>query len=97
MEYSEEFTFDAGTICNMHIGGDGWIDCRKEDDRISISGIFGLAREGDWKNKGILPEDEYLKCWYDPAKKCGHVILTYSKRSTAPEIIRRCMLVFTIC
>lgn len=69
VEYSEEFTFDAGTICNMSIDGGGWIDCRKEDDRVSISGIFALAREDDWKNKRILPDGEYLQCWYDLDKK----------------------------
>lgn len=69
VEYSEEFTFDAGTICDMPIEGGGWIDCRKEVDRISIYGIFDLAREGDWKNQRILPDGEYLQCWYDPKNK----------------------------
>lgn len=64
-EYSEEFTFDAGTLCDMHIEGGGWIDFRKDQDTISVSGVFGLAREGDWQKGRILPEGEYLQCWYD--------------------------------
>ena len=68
-EYSEEFTFDAGTLCNLPIDGGGWIDCHKRDDRISVSGIFGLARDRDWKNKSILPEGEFLQCWYDLTTK----------------------------
>lgn len=65
IEYSEEFTFTAGKVCNMHIEGGGWIDCRREDGNISITGIFGLAREGDWKDGSILPEGHYLQGWYD--------------------------------
>ena len=69
VEYSEEFTFDAGTICDMHIDGGGWIDCRREDGHTSISGLFTLVREGDWQKGRILPEGEYLQGWYDLEKK----------------------------
>lgn len=69
VEYSEEFTFHAGTICDMNIEGGGWIDCRREDGTISIIGIFGLTREGDWQNGSILPRGHYLQGWYDFEKK----------------------------
>lgn len=69
VEYSEEFTFDAGTICDMPIEGGGWINCRKKDDKIFMYGIFVLGEKGNWKNKRILPEGEYLQCWYYPETK----------------------------
>jgi hypothetical protein len=69
VEYSEEFTFHAGTICDMYIEGGGWIDCRKEYGEILITGIFGLARDGDWRNGSILPEGHTLQGWYNLEKK----------------------------
>ncbi len=69
IEYSEEFTFDAGTVCDIPIGGGGWIVCLKQDESISITGLFALARESDWQKGCILREGEYLQSWYDLEKK----------------------------
>jgi hypothetical protein len=77
-EYSEEFTFTAGTLLDEHIIAGGWVELRKDDDDITISAFFGLSRNGDWEHGRILREYEALQGWYNlETKKWTLEIGTY--------------------
>lgn len=57
MEYSEEFTFTAGELFGEKLEAGGWIDVRwYPGEDVFISGLFGVARNGDWKEGTIFPE-----------------------------------------
>lgn len=65
VEYSEEFTFSAGRLFNEELVAGGWVDLRQDDGEVYISGLFAIARDGDWKNGLILPECTGLLGEYD--------------------------------
>lgn len=70
VEYSEEFIFTAGQLFNEKLQAGGWIDIRYEPGaEMSISGLFGVARNGDWKNDSIFPECVGVQAAYDVVKK----------------------------
>jgi hypothetical protein len=70
IEYSEEWTFTAGTLLNERLVGGGWIELRKDENAdILINGFFGIARNGDWKEGSILKEYEALQGWYNPVTR----------------------------
>jgi hypothetical protein len=53
IEYSVEYTFDAGNLCNLNIVAGGWIEFRYDpnhDTEPTIYAWFGLAINGEWKN-----------------------------------------------
>lgn len=64
-EYSEEFTFTAGTLLDEQIIAGGWVELHKDDEDITISAFFGLSRNGDWQHGRILGECEVVRGWYD--------------------------------
>lgn len=77
-EYSEEFTFTAGTLLDERIIAGGWVELRKDDEDITISAFFGLSRNGDWQHGRILEEYEAVQGWYDlDTKKWTLEIGTY--------------------
>ena len=66
VEYSKEFTFSAGQLFNEQLMAGGWIDLRRDrDGEISISGLFAVARNGDWKEGSIFPECVGVQALYD--------------------------------
>jgi hypothetical protein len=65
VEYSEEFTFSAGRLFNEELVAGGWVDFRQDEGEVSISGLFAIARNGDWKDGPILPECTGLIGEYD--------------------------------
>jgi hypothetical protein len=65
VEYSEEFTFSAGRLFNEELVAGGWVDLRQDEGDVSISGLFAIARNGDWKDGLILPECTGLIGEYD--------------------------------
>ncbi len=69
IEYSEEVTFSAGSLCHLPIEGGGWIDFVQEDDTVTISALFSLARNGDWQDGRILPESQYICGSYNTERK----------------------------
>ena len=58
VEYSEEYTFTAGTLLDEPLQAGGWVELRREAGEITITALFGVARQGDWQNKDaqVLPE-----------------------------------------
>lgn len=64
-EYSEEFTFTAGTLLDEQIIAGGWVELHKDDEDITISAFFGLSRNGDWQHGRILGKCEVVRGWYD--------------------------------
>jgi hypothetical protein len=68
IDYSEEFTFTAGKLFDETLEAGGWIDVRREPDEaeVSITGLFTVARNGDWQEGVILPECVGVHAAYDP-------------------------------
>lgn len=65
VEYSAEFTFTAGQLFNEELVAGGWVDLRQDEGEVYISGLFTIARNGDWKDGRILPECTGLLGNYD--------------------------------
>ena len=65
VEYAEEFTFPVGRLFDEQLIAGGWVELRRDDDGVTITAFFGVARNGDWKNKRILPEDTAVQGHYD--------------------------------
>lgn len=66
IEYSEEFIFTVGKLFNETLQAGGWIDVRREPgEPVFISGLFGVARDDDWKDGSILPECVGVHASYD--------------------------------
>lgn len=63
--YMEEFTFSAGTLLEEALEGGGWIEMRCDDGRITLTALFTVVRQGDWKNGSIFPEGTGVQCSYD--------------------------------
>jgi hypothetical protein len=71
IEYSEEFTFEAGQLLEEPLTGGGWIELRRdrEDDEPNISAFFGAARNSDWQEGRVLPEDTAIQGAFDLEKQ----------------------------
>jgi len=67
VEYSAEFTFKVGQLLDDTLTAGGWIELRQDpdDDTPTLSAIFSIVRNFDWKNGSILKEYEGLLGWYD--------------------------------
>ena len=66
VDYSEEFIFEIGKLLNEDLIAGGWIELRRYDDgEVSISGLFAIARNGDWKDGRILQECTGVLGHYD--------------------------------
>jgi hypothetical protein len=77
VDYSEEFTFEVGKLIDQSLIAGGWIDCRRdsEQDEIWISGLFTVARDGDWDKGKIFPESTGINAFYDSEKKEWELII----------------------
>lgn len=69
VEYSEEFTFPVGRLFDEELVAGGWVDLRQDDDEVTISAFFGIARNGDWESGRILPDHTAVQGSYDPEQK----------------------------
>lgn len=71
IEYAEEYTFEAGRLLDEELRAGGWIELRRDGSDLSITALFGVARNGDWKNKDaqVLPECHGIQGVYDLKKK----------------------------
>lgn len=65
IEYAEEYEFMVGRLFDEDLIAGGWVELRHEDDETSITAFFGVARNGDWENKRVLPEDTAVQGTYD--------------------------------
>ncbi len=66
VEYAEEHTFAAGHLLDDELTAGGWIELRADGPDVSVSAFFGVARNGDWQQGRILPENLALQGSYDP-------------------------------
>jgi len=71
VEYSEEYTFDVGRLFDERLEAGGWIDVRKDNanDELTITGLFTVARNGDFEKSLIFPEGYGVNAYYDPKAK----------------------------
>lgn len=67
LEYSAEYTFEAGHLLDEPLMAGGWIEIRQDPDdaQPSITAFFGVARNGDWEAGRILPETTAIQGHYD--------------------------------
>jgi hypothetical protein len=66
VKYAEEYTFEAGVLLNERLMAGGWIELRRDSESaIFVIALFGIARNADWKNRGILRENEAVQGEYD--------------------------------
>ncbi|KKN21624.1 hypothetical protein LCGC14_0923660 [marine sediment metagenome] len=69
IEFSSEYTYEAGQLHNEKLVAGGWIDFRLDngDNEPSISGLFTVARNGDFQDSDmqIFGECEGINCSYD--------------------------------
>lgn len=67
VDYSEEFTFTAGKLFDETLEAGGWIDVRQdsEEEAVYITGLFTVARNGDWQEGVIFPECVGVHAAYD--------------------------------
>ncbi len=68
IEFSSEYTYEAGNIHDSKMMAGGWIDFRLESgDEPTISGLFGVSLNGDWHNKEaqIFGDCEGILAYYD--------------------------------
>lgn len=65
VEYSEEFTFPVGHLFDEDLIAGGWVDLRRDEGETTITAFFGVARDGDWENKRVLPDDTAVQGYYD--------------------------------
>lgn len=68
IEYAEEHTFEVGRLLDMRLMAGGWIELRQDqdDEEPTITGFFGIARNGDWKEGSVLGEYQALQGQYNP-------------------------------
>ena len=71
VEYAEEFTFEAGKLLDEELRAGGWVELRRDGGDLSITALFGVARNGEWKNESaqVLPECHGIQGVYDLKKK----------------------------
>lgn len=65
VEYAAEYIFEVGQLIDEKLLAGGWVELRREEDDITITAFFGIARNGDWEKGRILPEDSALQGTYD--------------------------------
>jgi hypothetical protein len=65
IEYAEEYIFAAGRLLDEELSAGGWIELRHDHNDTSISAFFGVARNADWKEGRILPEDMAIQGVYN--------------------------------
>lgn len=65
VEYAEEYTFEVGQLVDEQLLAGGWIELRRDEGEVTITGFFGVARNGDWENGRILPDDTAIQCTYN--------------------------------
>lgn len=65
VDYYEQYTFNAGTLCHEHIEGGAWFILHVAQNVIDIAVSARFARNGDWQNGQLLRDDERLRGRYD--------------------------------
>ena len=68
IEFSSEYTYEAGNIHGMKMVAGGWIDFRLDTgEEPNISGLFGIAIDGDWNEPSaqVLAEYQGIMAYYD--------------------------------
>lgn len=67
IQYAEEFVFEAGKLLKERLLAGGSIELRRDETgALHITAMFGVARNGDWKQGAILPEGTAIQGVYQP-------------------------------
>ena len=66
VEYGLEITFKIGDLFGVPLYASGWVELRGERGEMpTISSVFAIVRDQDWKHGHILKEFEVLLGTYD--------------------------------
>lgn len=68
LEYSVEYTFDAGSLGNSDLIAGGWVEMRFDPSYDTLPAVyawFGVCLDWDWEDSRVLGEFDALQAGYD--------------------------------